>query len=237
MLISIAGPPDFEEAARQHAQRGQEADTLDVQVEESFITPPPHSNLPFFIWTIALHHPLSAMVGLGFAAAFAFTGGAAIGRYASRDMFRAARAEHGPIAAQMSDMERRMTQELGRLSAIQQAALAGAGRRGQSGFLAGGVGTRRNKPEHRMPGGSKSQAVKQHTPLSQDALGIAENINVETREFRENTLRGQPRVDADSLESETREILMDEFYKQLLQESAEMKENTQVLLERVSTCT
>lgn len=198
-----------------------------------------------------MHHPLSAMVGLGFAtgfaAAFAITGGALAGRNAGRTLFRAARANRPADPAQLEDAPRRMAQELDHLRAGQQAAPA--------------IGARGNNQRAAVPRVDQGRGqivrtaaldgdreVDADTRWYQEQMGaeqarappIAQGINDEMRDNDLPPFRAQGQVDDNMLvdDEPTPAVRHDPLYAalldQLLKEAKRAEENRQQVSQTIN---
>ena len=220
-------------------------------------TTPTQSGLPFVLWTVALHHPLSAMVGLGFAAAFAAafaaTGGAIFGRQVGRRLFRDARPvgrrlfrdarPNQPVTtAQLEDTERRIAEEINRLGAIQQAALGPRARGALPNVPAPGADGERG-PLPRASGLDRDRELDADARWFQQQMGeedaapdppIRQAINNEIRENNLPEIRDRGRMNQEQTPPATPatdDLVYQEFLEQLLREA---KEDVRVLRERVS---
>lgn len=184
------------------------------------------------------------MVGLGFAAAFAATGGAMIGRQAGRRLFRDARPNQPVTTAQLENAERRIAHELNRLEAIQKAAL---GARAQGNLP-------RNPPRDADRGRrqlSRAAALDRDRGLDADArwfqeqMGeeevpqdptIARDINNGMRENDLPRLRDRGRIDDTPLDdAPTTTAAHDPVFKEILEQFLkEAKEDNRALRQLVS---
>ena len=243
----IAGPAEFEAAAEEHARRGERF--VEIKDDEEDTASQTRSDLPFVLWTVALHHPLTAMVGLGAAAAFAFTGGTVFGRSAGRSLFRAARNEQAATVAQLQDTERRLAQGLDRLGAIQQAARGARAHRDGAAVPHTDLG---QEKAHQATGGrfdhnrdvdTSAQWYQEQSGLEQDRPpAIAQDIKKEMRESGLASVRAGARKDGghhhrvveESTSPTPHDPITQQILEQLRKESVEMQENMQILTERVS---